>query len=139
MFGTNATSNKPADLWERLTDGSFGNLYEVTCKRVDEVRLAAAVDSFAKLNLPNTVITFICRMPNDVASLDLKEDAMVFRGVTFQFIDIMAFIVSLFIILTSAKQKAVIERVAEFIADPSRRVKTKQGWAEFIGSRQYEK
>jgi hypothetical protein len=134
VFGTNTGSKKPADLWETLTDTSLGNLYEVTCKKVDEERLAAAVDSFAQLGLSNTPITFICRMPIDAASLDLKGGAVVFRGVTFQFVDITGFIVSLFVALTSAKQKAVLERIAEFVGDPSRRVPTKQGWAAAFGA-----
>jgi hypothetical protein len=134
VFGTNATSNKPADLWERLAVGGLGNLYEVTCKAVDEDRLAAAVDSFAKLEVPNTVITFVCRMPTDIASLDVRNGALVFRGVTFQFVDIISFILVLFILLSPAKQKAVIERVADFVADPSRRVQTKKGWARVFGA-----
>jgi hypothetical protein len=134
VFGTNSTSSKPADLWETLTDTSLGNLYEVTCKSVDEDRLNAAVDSFGRLGLPNTVITFVCRMPRDAASLNLEESAIVFRGVTFQFVDITALIVLLFVLLNSAKQKAVLERIAEFVADPSRQVKTKQGWAQVMAA-----
>lgn len=128
VFGTNTTSNKPADLWEKLADGNFGSLYEVTCKAVDENRLAAAVDSFAKLGLPNTAITFICRMPQDAASLHLQDGATVFRGVTFEFLDISALIESIFCLLTAAKQRTVIERIAGFVADPARRIKTKQAW-----------
>lgn len=134
VFGTNTTSNKPADLWEALTDETLGNLYEVTCKRVDERRLAAAVESFAKLGLPNCAITFVCRMPNDVSALDLEDGAIVFRGVTFQFVDIANFIVSLFVLLTAAKQKAALERIAEFVTDPSRRVPTKKAWAKAFGA-----
>lgn len=134
VFGTNATSNKPADLWERLTDGSLGNLYEVTCKSVDAARLDAAVDSFAKLNVPNTAITFVCRLPVDVASLDLQNGAVIHRGVTFQFVDIRTFISLLFSLLTAAKRQAVIERIAEFVGDPSRQIRTKRGWTETLGS-----
>ena len=130
VFGTNSTSNKPADLWEKLADGNLGGLYEVTCKAVDENRLAAAVDSFAKLGLPNTAVTFVCRIPRDTASLQLQNGATVFRGMTFEFLDISALIESIFCLLTIAKQRAVIERVTGFIADPARRIKTKQAWAK---------
>lgn len=132
VFGTNTTSNKPADLWENLADGSLGNLYEVTCKKVDEDRLAAAVDAFSKLGLPNTVITFVCRIPTDIYGLEIDGGAVVFRGVTFQFIDIREFLISLFITLTSEKRHAVLNRISEFVGDPSRKVKTKQGWAELF-------
>lgn len=130
VFGTNSTSNKPADLWEYLTDGSYGNLYEVTCKKVDRDRLSAAVDSFARLSVPNTPITFVCRMGMDVDSLALKNGATVYRGVTFQFTDISEFIIALFLLLTPRKRAAVLGRISEFVGEPVRRVKTKKGWSK---------
>ena len=130
VFSTNSTSNKPADLWEHLADGSYGNLYEVTCKKVDNERLSAAVDSFAKLGLPNTPITFVCRMSVDTASLALENGATIHRGVTFQFTDITQFIIALFILLTPPKRAAVLGRISEFVGDPVRRVATKQGWSK---------
>ena len=129
-FGTNSTSNKPADLWELLADGTLGNLYEVTCKGVDENRLSAAVDSFAKLELPNMPIIFICRLPEDAVSLGLEGGKREHKGVTFQFLDIAEFIVSSFVLLVAKKRMAVLERISDFVADPSRRIKTKQGWAK---------
>lgn len=133
VFGTNTTSSKPADLWETLLDGSLANLYEVTCKAVDVERLNAAVDSFAKLNLPTSVITFVCRIPEDCSTLDLLDGALVHRGVPFQFIDFAAFVETVFVMLTSTKQLAVLERIASFIADPARAVKTKAAWAKVFG------
>ena len=130
VFGTNSTSNKPADLWEQFADGTLGNLYEVTCKKVDQDRLTAAVDSFTKLSIPNTPITFVCRMPTDVMTLALIDGATTLRGVTFQFVDIREFIATLFVLLTPEKRLASITRIAEFIGDPSRRVSTKKGWAK---------
>lgn len=134
VFGTNSTSSKPADLWELLADERLANLYEVTCKAVDVERLSAAVDSFAKLGLPNTPITFVCRMPMDAATLSLNNGAIVHRGVTFQFVDLATFIVVLFVALTAEKRIAVLGRIAAFVGEPSRQVKTKQAWAKFVQS-----
>lgn len=133
VFGTNTTSNKPADLWETLVVGGFNNLYEVTCKPVNDERLAAAVDSFAKTGLPTMPITFICRLPRDVATLEIVDGTLVYRGVPFQFLDITAFIETVFIMLTPTKRLAVMERIAAFIAAPSRSIKTKDGWGEAFG------
>ena len=130
VFGTNTTSNKPADLWERMADESFGNLYEVTCKRVDQTRLNAAVDSFVQLEQPNAPITFVCRMPEDVTSLELENGIVVVRGMTFQFIDITTFISTICVLLGDRKRTEAIGRIANFVSDPSRRIKTKQGWAK---------
>lgn len=134
VFGTNATSKKPADLWETLADGSLANLYEITCKPIDLDRLDAAVDSFAKLGLPNQPITFVCRMPQDIASLEVASATILHRGATFQFIDLSGFVEALFIALTPAKQRMLIEHVAMFVADPSRKTSTKRGWAALFGA-----
>ena len=134
VFGTNTTSNKPADLWERLASGGLGNLYEVTCKKVDNDRLDAAVESFAKLEIPNALITFVCRIPADIQSLSLEEGAMVHRGMTFQFLDIRGLIANLFVLLTPHKRVLVMQAIADFVGDPSRQIKTKRGWAKAFGS-----
>lgn len=132
VFGTNTTSNKPADLWERLADDSLGNLYEVTCKKVDVDRLDAAVDSFAKLGLPNAPITFVCRMLTDVSTLKLTGRSIVHRGVTFQFIDLGALVVAIYLLLTEEKRRVVLEEIAGYVADPSRKIATKSGWNEIV-------
>jgi hypothetical protein len=133
VFGTNSTSNKPADLWETLSSGSIANLYEVTCKSVDIERLDAAVDSFAKLSLPTTAITFVCRVPEDCSTLDLTDGAIVHRGVPFQFLDFAAFVETIYLMLTPVKQLEALERVAVFVSDPARAVKTKTAWASAFG------
>lgn len=133
VFGTNTTSNKPADLWETLSTSLPANFYEVTCKPVDEDRLLAAVDSFSKLKLPTAAITFVCRMPADAASLNLTDGVIVYKGMPFQFIDIIGFIETIFLLLTPAKRSAVLGRMAQFVSEPSRAVKTKKGWARAFG------
>lgn len=133
VFGTNTTSNKPADLWEILASGSHGNLYEVTCKPVDVDRLDAAVDSYAKLGFPTAPITFVCRVPTDCAHLALVDGVIVHRGATFQFIDFSAFIETIVILLTAVKRTVVFDRIAEFVAEPARGLKTKRAWAAAFG------
>lgn len=134
VFGTNTTSNKPADIWERLSNQSLGNLYEVTCKKIDIDRLDAAVDSFAKLGLPNTPITFVCRMLTDLSTLKLTSHSIVHRGVTFQFIDLGALVIAMYLLLTDEKRRLVLEEIASYVADPSRKITTKTGWKEIVAS-----
>jgi hypothetical protein len=133
VFGTNSTSNKPADLWETLSSGTLANLYEVTCKSVNIERLDAAVDSFAKLELATTTITFVCRVPEDCSTLDLANGAIVHRGVPFQFLDFAGFVETIFVMLTPVKQLATLERIATFVSDPARAVKTKTAWGSAFG------
>lgn len=132
VFGTNTTSAKPADIWEILTDGEFGNLYEVTCKPVDIERLDAAVDSFARIDIASQPITFVCRIPDDVNALQLVDGCIEHRGVQFQFVDMTALITTSFVLLTEPKRAHLLTRFSEFIADPSRKVVTKKRWATLI-------
>jgi hypothetical protein len=134
VFSTNSTSSKPADLWEILSTGSLANLYEVTCKAVDIERLNAAVESYAKLSLPTSTITFICRIPENCSTLDLVDGCINHRGVPFQFIDFSAFVETIFVMLSAHKQAEVFRHVAEFVAEPQRAVKTKKAWARSFGS-----
>jgi hypothetical protein len=129
VFGTNTTSNKPADLWDVLSDGSFGNLYEVTCKSVDMSRLDAAVDSYSKLGLKTAPITFICRVPEDCKELLLTDGVITHRGIPFQFLDFSSFVETAYILLTSDKQQEAFQAVCDFIAEPSRAKKTKLAWS----------
>ncbi len=134
VFGTNTTSNKPADIWETLVGGIAGNFFEVTCKPVDLERLDAAVDSFSKQSVDNAPITFVCRMPEDVRSLALNYGTMEYRGAQFQFIDFCDTIKILYLLLPETKRVQVVEKFREFIADPSRKVSTKKAWAKQFGS-----
>lgn len=130
VFGANSTSNKPADLWDRLENGAYGNLYEVTCKTVDVARLDAAFASFSKLGLPASPITFICRVPEDCSSLILEDAVVMHRGLPFQFVDIRQFIIMSALLLSPGKRQSVMEAISGFVGNPSRSVKTKQAWAE---------
>lgn len=133
VFGTNSTSNKPADLWDRLADGALGNLYEVTCKTVDITRLEAAFDSYSKLGLPATPITFVCRVPEDCSSLTHEDAVVVHRGLPFQFVDIRQLIIVSTLLLSPEKRGSVMTTISDFIANPSRSVKTKRAWADAFG------
>lgn len=133
VFGTNTTSNKPADLWELLATGGYNNLYEVTCKVVDLERLDAAVDAFSKLHLPTAPITFICRLPRDCSTLPIHDGVLTHKGLPFQFLDISAFIEANFVMLTPEKRFLVLQNISDFVSDPARSVNTKRGWAAAFG------
>ena len=132
VFGTNSTSSKPADVWEVLPDQNIGNLFEVSCKKVDYERLDAAVESYAKLNWPNLPVTFVCLLPENVRELSLVDGAVIHRGMRFQFCDLRSFIEVSFILLTPVKRVWVVEQFNEFVSDPSRRIKTKKAWADLF-------
>jgi hypothetical protein len=130
VFGTNTTSKKPADIWETLSDRSYGGLYEVTVKTIDKKRLDDCVDALSALSISNLEITFICNLPNDTLSLGNIGNSLEHRGVGFQFIDIRLFILTVFILLTQVQQDQVVNAVQEFVHDNNRHIKTKDYWSE---------
>lgn len=133
VFGTNTTSKKPADVWEEMSDGSIGQLYEITAKPIDRKRLDDCVDSLKAMDLGGKIVTFICRLPHDVATLALADNTLLHQGAMFQFIDINEFIRTSFCILSPDKQAELIEAVDLFVKDTNRKVEVKNGWGAAFG------
>lgn len=133
VFGTNTTSKKPADIWEELSDGSIGELYEITAKPIDQKRLDDCVESLKAIDLGGKIVTFICRLPNDVSSLAFTDDTLLHQGTMFQFIDINIFIRTTFCVLSPERQAEVIEAVDQFVKDTNRKIEVKKGWGAAFG------
>lgn len=134
VFGTNTTSKKPADVWEVLSDENYGELYEITVKKIDQKRLDDCVDSIQALGISNRRITFICNLPNDIASLTHVENVIRHRGVGFQFIDIKFFIINAFCLLDDGAQAEMMQKTQAFVFDTNRSIQTKEYWAKKIAS-----
>jgi hypothetical protein len=133
VFGTNTTAKKPADVWEVMADGEIGALYEVTAKTIDAKRLDDCVEAMKALDLGGRVVTFICRLPQDAATLAISNGSLTYRDATFQFLDLRAFIVLTFCILPLHRQAEVIEEIDAFVKDINRKAPTKDGWAAAFG------
>jgi hypothetical protein len=133
VFGTNTTSKKPADIWEILSDGTYGNLYEITVKIVDNKRLDDCVDSLNKLNLQDNPVTFICDLPANTNTLSLVDYVCIHKNVAFQFIDIKEFIKTSFCLLTMAQRAAFLTEVQNYVFSVKRAVKTKDYWKTHFG------
>lgn len=133
VFGTNTTSKKPADIWEEMADGSIGELYEVTAKPIDKKRLEDCVESLKAMDLGGKIVTFICRLPQDVSTLAIADNTLLYQGALFQFIDINSFIRTIFCILSPEIQAEVIEAVDEFVKDTNRKIEVKNGWGVAFG------
>lgn len=132
VFGTNTTSKKPADLWIETND-VVTSLFEVTVKKVDEKRLEDAVSHVYHLGLIENPLTFICRLPEDVANLDSiaveKNSATYnFKGKQIDFCDISSFIISLSAAISDDAMQGMIDNLANFVKQIERPVATKNGW-----------
>lgn len=135
VFGTNTTSKKPADVWEEMADGSIGELYEITAKPVDQKRLEDCVENLKSMELGGKIITFICRIPQDIATLAVFDGTLLHQGVMFQFIDINNFIRTSFCMLSPARQIEVIDAVDQFVKDTNRKTEVKDGWGLAFGQK----
>lgn len=130
VFGTNTTSKKPADVWEVLSSGKLGKLYEITVKIIDKKRLDDCVESLSTLKLHNNEVIFICNIPQNITSLKVTNQNLNHNGVDFQFVDIAGFIRSTYILLSEKQQNSYVKELQEFIFATNRAIKTKQYWAK---------
>ncbi len=134
VFGTNTTSKKPADIWLEV-DGKPENLFEITVKKIDGKRLDDCLESLDALGLLDKPVQFICRLPQDVAELDVRDDNTVnFNGKTINFVDIADFVRSVCALLTNAQIAEIMNEFLKFIEKVNRPVATKDGWNKIIDS-----
>lgn len=133
VFGTNTTSKKPADLWLSVNDSPV-NLFEITLKKVDYKRLDDCIQSLSSVGMLAHQVSFICRLPVDVAELGAYQDGTIkYNGKTFNFVDIDNFIRSMIVLLTGPQIRALQMNLVGFIGDINRPVVTKKGWTEIFG------
>ena len=132
VFGTNTTSKKPADIWLEL-EGEPYNLFEVTVKKIDSKRLDDSIQSLHSVDMLNHQISFICRIPDDIKSLENIEDGtLVYKGKVFNFVDIRAFILSNVSLLSTNEIQEIIIELQDFIGQVDRNLTTKNGWNEIF-------
>jgi len=131
VFGTNTTSKKPADIWLEI-EGNETNLYEITVKPVSKKRLDDSLDALNSTGHLNHSVTFICRLPTDVAEIDVTDGSYTYKGKRFDFIDYKAFCCSLCALLNDEEFFIVLKNIANFVQDMHISMRTKTGWNEFF-------
>ncbi|GLT15514.1 hypothetical protein [Vibrio algivorus] len=128
VFGTNTTSKKPADIWLELDNNSY-NLYEVTVKKVDHKRLDDSLQALSAMNMSGKSVHFICRLPEDVATLNGYHDGVCsYKGKTFNFVDLKQFILTIVSLLDNDAIERVTSKLVQFITHIDRPISTKEGW-----------
>lgn len=128
VFGTNTTSKKPADLWSTIDDNIL-SLFEITVKKIDHKRLDDCILALNAIELLDKPLQFICRLPADIQTLkDVKYNSLIYKGKSFDFIDISHLICTISCLLTSQQLNEVINDLQKFIGKIERNQKTKHGW-----------
>lgn len=128
VFGTNATSKKPSDIWVSK-QGEPVILYEITVKKIDYKRLDDCLDALNRQDMLDKSVTFICRLPIDVSSLDVSEESNVrYKGKHFDFLDIGNFIKAGLALLSQSQMSDLLRDMMQFVQEVNRPLKTKKGW-----------
>ena len=121
-----------------MIDGSLGELYEITVKKIDKKRLDDCVDALRRTNIPKTTITFICNMPSDTSPIEQKMcehgNSMTHGGIKFQFLDIRTFIIDLYCILGYARQSKFKDTLRKFVSETNRALRTKEYWTNVFAA-----
>lgn len=133
VFGTNTTSKKPADIWLEV-GGVETNLYEITVKPVSKKRLDDSLDALKSTGHLRCPVTFICRLPTDVAELNVVNGSYIYKGKNFDFVDYKNFCCTICAILSDEEFEAVLNNMAGFVQDMHISMKTKAGWNEFFAT-----
>ncbi|ORJ23463.1 hypothetical protein O1V64_07645 [Rouxiella badensis] len=132
VFGTNTTSKKPADIWLE-NEGVILNLYEITVKKIDYKRLDDSIQSLADTDSLEKPIIFICRLPDDINTLDgYQEGVLTYKNKSFNFVDISEFIKSTIALLSLLQIELLLSEIKEFVGSYLRPIKTKNGWNEIF-------
>lgn len=101
----------------------------VTVKKVDFKRLDDSLQSLQSLNMENENIHFICRIPEDIITLDdVNDNTIYYKGKKFNFLDFKGLILSLVTLLSKEQLRMVIDNVIIFINQIDRPISTKEGW-----------
>jgi hypothetical protein len=134
VFGTNTTSKKPADIWLEV-GGVETNLYEITVKPVSKKRLDDSLDALKSTGRLGCPVTFICRLPTDVAELNVINGSYIYKGKSFDFVDYKNFCCVIFAILSDEEFEVIISNITDFVQDMHISMKTKAGWNEFFATK----
>ena len=127
VFGTNTTSKKPADIWLSYNDVPY-KLFEITVKKIDKKRLDDCISSLQSVSHIDKPVVFICRIPEDINTLDVHNLSLTYKGKKFDFIDISNFIYASISLISSEQLGAIMTEINAFISHIDRSLSTKHGW-----------
>jgi hypothetical protein len=127
VFGTNTTSKKPADIWCEV-NGTETNLYEITVKPVTKKRLDDSLSALGSTGHLEKSVTFVCRIPDDISSLDVKDGSCLYKGKNFDFVDYKAFCSSIVALISDNDLAIVVRNMVSHIQHVNISFNTKKGW-----------
>ncbi|HOW76884.1 MAG TPA: helix-turn-helix transcriptional regulator [Candidatus Competibacteraceae bacterium] len=128
VFGTNTTAKKPADIWLEEND-KVTSLFEVTLKKIDQKRLEDCLESMRFLQLEAVPVTFICRIPEDISTLEgVSTNTLLYKDRQIDFVDYSSFIRSSFALVRTEAAGEIYDSMQEFVERITTSVKTKGVW-----------
>jgi hypothetical protein len=132
---TNFTAKKPADISVVAPWSSVPHLYEVTTKKIDDVRLRDSDESVLKFGAGANSVSWLCLLPDNVASLDIDGfECESENGVRHEFHDLRAWLSAVMEILGEARRDNFLARLSHYIDDPQTDGVVKTAWRQVQGS-----
>ncbi|RYX83766.1 hypothetical protein EON83_13410 [bacterium] len=137
---TNTTSKKPGDIVESQIDGTIIQIYEVTVKKFDEVRMIESYDSVKSYDSSSGAsigeIVVICRKqdahPNctffDEGTVDLGFVAH--QDIIYQFVDIYGWIIAQLLRMPNLSRLAFHDMLHKYICEVNTSEVVKAAWNE---------
>ena len=92
-------------------------------------RLDDSISSLNAIDMLDIPIHFICRIPADISTLaDVENDVIKYKGKTFNFLDIRAFVRSSSAMLSTVQMASILAELRDFVSQIDRPMTTKNGW-----------
>ena len=101
---------------------------------IKKKRLDDSLDALKSTGHLKCPVTFICRLPTDVAELNVVNGSYIYKGKNFDFVDYKNFCSTICAILSDEEFEAVLNNIADFVQDMHISMKTKAGWNEFFAA-----
>jgi hypothetical protein len=132
---TNFTAKKPADVSVVVPWASVPHLYEVTTKKIDDVRIRDSDESVLKFGGGANSVSWLCLLPDNISSLNLNGcECESENGVRHEFHDLRSWLGAIMEILGEARRDAFLARLSQYIDDPQTDGVVKSAWRQVQNS-----
>lgn len=128
---TNFTAKKPADITVVVPWAAAPHLYEVTTKKIDDVRLRDSDESVLRFGDGANSVTWLCLLPENIALLGIEgSECESENGIRHEFHDLRSWLSAMMEILGEVRRDGFLTRLARYVDDPQTDGVVKSAWRQ---------
>lgn len=128
---TNFTAKKPADITVVVPWAAVPHLYEVTTKKIDDVRLRDSDESVLRFGSGANAVTWLCLLPENIASLGIDGyECESGNGVRHEFHDLRSWLSAVMEILGEVRRDSFLSRLSKYVDDSQTDGVVKSAWRQ---------